>query len=65
MVPEVLVDHSPTPAFTTESYTLSSGSPILVLIPVAKQLGPASGGGLETPPTVSDHSMLTIVIANY
>ena len=33
------------------------------LIPVLKELGSASGQGLETPPTVSAHAVLTIVVA--
>ena len=41
--------------------TLSSGP---ISVPVPKQLGYASDGGLETQATVSDHAMLTIVIAN-
>ena len=57
MVPVVGVGHAPTTAFATEAYTLSPIS--------APVLGPASGRGLETPPTVSDHVVLTIVIANY
>ena len=69
MVPVVGVDHAPTTAFASEAYTLFSGPPISMLvsgsIPVTKQLGSASGRGLETPPTVSDHAMLTIVVVNY
>ena len=64
MVPVVGVDHAPS---TSEPYTLSPGPPFSVpvsgLIPVP---GPASGRGLvETPPTVSDHAVLTIIVANY
>ena len=64
MVPVVGVDHAPTTAFTAEAYTLSPG-PLMSAVPVPKQLGSASGQGLETPPTVSDHAVLTIVVANY
>ena len=62
MVPVVGVDHAPATAFATEAYRLSPGAPISV--PLPKQLGSASGRGLETPPTVSDHAVLTIVVAN-
>jgi hypothetical protein len=48
----VRADHAPTTAFATEAYTLSPGPPISATVP--KQLGSASGQGLETPPTVSD-----------
>jgi hypothetical protein len=69
MAPVVGVDHAPTTAFAKEAYTLSPGPPISMpvseLILVPKQLGSASGQGLETPPTVSDHAVLTIVVANY
>ena len=64
MVPVVDVDHAPTIAFATE---LSRGSPISLsvsgLIPV--QLDSVSGRGLETPPTVSDHTVHTIIVSNY
>ena len=63
MVPVVGVDHAPTTAFAAEAYTLSPSSPVSV--PVPKQLGSPSGQGLENPPTVSDHAVLTIVVANY
>ena len=53
MGPVVGADHAPTTAFATEAYTLSPGP--LISVPVPKQLGSASGRGLETPPTVSDH----------
>ena len=66
MVPVVGIDHVPTTAFATE---LSPGSPISLpasgLIPVSKQLDSASGRGLETPPTVSDHTVHTIIVADY
>ena len=62
MVPVLGVDHAPTTAFAAEAPTLSPGPPISV--PVPKQLGSPSGQGLETPPTVSDHAVLTIVVAN-
>ena len=52
MVPVVEVDLAPTTAFATEASTLSPG-------PTS-----TSDQGLETPPTVSDHAMLTIVVAN-
>ena len=60
------IDHTPTTAFATEAYTLSpisapvseSGS-----IPVPKQLDSVpSGQGLETPSTVSDHAVLTMLL---
>jgi hypothetical protein len=63
MVPVVDVDHAPTSAFATEACTLSPGPQISV--PVPKQLGSASGQGLETLLTVSDFAVLTIVAANY
>ena len=69
MVPVVGVDHAPTTAFTTEAYALSQHP--LISVPVSgptlvpKQLGPTGGRGLETLPTVSDHAVLTIVIADY
>jgi hypothetical protein len=60
--PVVGVDHAPTTTFATEA--LSPGPPtsvpVLGSIPVPEQFGSASGGGLETPPTVSDHAMLTL-----
>jgi hypothetical protein len=74
MVPDVGVDHAPITVFATEAYTPtmtpSPGLPISVpvsgSIPVPEQL---SAGDreleLETPPTVSVHAVLTIVIANY
>ena len=66
MVPVVGVDHAPTAAFATETCTLSPGSvPVSASMPVSEQLGSASGRDLETPPTVSDHAVLTIVVANY
>ena len=56
MVPVVGVDHTRTTAFATEAYisVAISGS-----IPVHQQPGSASGRGLETPPTVSDHAVHT------
>ena len=66
MVPVVSVDHVPTPAFATETCTLSPGLvPVSGSISVSKQLGSTSSRGLETPLTVSDHVVLTIVVANY
>ena len=64
MVRVVGVDHAPTtvPVFFTEAYP---GPEPPVSVPVPKQLGSASDRGLETPPTVSDHAALTIVVANY
>ena len=68
----VSIDHvlpATTFATLTEAHKLTPGLPISVpvseLIPVPNQLGSAGGRGLETPPTVSDHAVLTIVIANY
>ena len=66
MVPVVGVDHAPTTVFATE---LSPGSPISLpvsgLIPV--QLDSASGRRLDidTPPAVSDHTVHTIIVADY
>ena len=54
-VTEVGVNHSSTTSFATEAYTLSPGAPISMRVP--KELGSASGQGLETPPTVSDHAI--------
>ena len=69
MVPVVGVDHIPTTAFATEAYTLSPDPPDSVpvsgSIPVPTQLGSASGGGLETPPTVGDLAVILIVVTNY
>ena len=48
--------------FATEPCILSPGPPVSVSVP--KQLGSASDQGLVTSPTVSDHSMLTIVASN-
>ena len=63
------VDDAPASAFAMEVYTMSprpsTAVPISGLIPVPKQLGSTSSGGLETPPAVSDYTMLTIVVANY
>ena len=62
------VDHAPTTASATEAYTLSPDPSISVLvsgsIPVPEQLDSTSSRGLETPPTVSDHAVPTIVVAN-
>jgi hypothetical protein len=53
-------------AFATDAYTLPPTlAPVTGSIPVPKQLCSASGRGLETPPTVSDHAVLAIVFANY
>ena len=57
----VVVDHV-SDAFATESYTLS---PRPISVPVPKQFGSASGRGLETQRTVSDHAMLMLVVTNY
>ena len=66
MAPVVGADHASTTALATEAYTLSSGPPVSApvsgSIPVPKQLGSSSGQGLETPPTVSDHAVLKIVV---
>ena len=65
-VPVVEVDHTPTTTVATEAYTGPSiSAPISGMIPMPKQLGSTSGQELETPPTVSDHAVLTIVVANY
>ena len=65
MIPVVGVDHA---GFATEAHTLPPIFPISVPVsassPVPKQLGSASGRGLETPSTVSDHAVLTIFVAN-
>ena len=60
MVSVVGVDHAPTTGFATEAYTLSPGIPISV-----QELGSVSDRGLETLSTVSDHPVLTIVVANW
>ena len=63
MVPVGPVDHldrAPTTAFDAEVCSLSP-----ISVPVHKQLGSASGRGLETLPIVSDRAMLMIVVANY
>ena len=69
MVPVVDVVHAPTTASATEAYALSMGPPISApvsgSISVLEQLGSASGGELEAPPTVSDHAVPTIVVTNY
>ena len=65
------IDHAPTTTVGTEAHTSSPpcppiSVPISELIPVPKQLSSStSAQGLETPPTVSDHVVLTIVVANY
>ena len=59
------VDHAPTTSFATEAYTLSSDPSFSVLVSGSiPATGSASGRGLETPPTVSDHAVPTIVVAN-
>ena len=64
-------DHAPTTMVTMEAYTSSLpgppiSAPISELILVPKQLGSStSDQGLETPSTVSDHSVLIFVVANY
>ena len=63
MVPVVDVDHALPAAFAMEAHALSASPSISV--PVSKELGSAIGRGLETPPTVSDHAMLLIVLDNY
>ena len=52
---------------TASAKTLSPAPPMSdsESVPVPKQLSSASGRGLETQPTVSDNSVLTIVVANY
>jgi hypothetical protein len=70
MVPVVGVDHAPTTAFATEACTLSPDPPISVpasgslLVHKQLQVGSATGRG-ETPPSVSDNAVLTIVVTNY
>ena len=61
MVPVVGVDHASTTAFTMEANTV----PVSGLIPVPKQLDSAGSRGLEIPPTVNYHAVLTIVVADY
>ena len=69
--PKVDIDHGPTTTVATEAYISSPpGPPISVpiseLIPVPRQFSSSySGQGLETPPTVSDHAVLTFVVANH
>ena len=64
------IDYAPT-TVSAEAYTSSPpGPPISVpiseLIADPKQLSSStSGRGLETPPTVSDHAVPMIVVANY
>ena len=53
-----VVDPAPITVSATEAYTLSLGSAISVA--VTKQLGSASGR--ETQPTVSDYTVLTIIL---
>lgn len=64
MVPVVGVDDAPATLSateaTTEAYNMSLAPPIsvpdTVVITVPNQLGFASGGGIEPPLTVSDHT---------
>jgi hypothetical protein len=63
MVPVDDADQARTTEVAPEASAQSPGSPTSV--PVPEQLGSASDQGLETSPTVSDHSILTIVITNY
>lgn len=61
------IDHVPITASATDSvaYTLSPiPAPVSGLIPVPKQLDSAGDRGLEASPTVSDHAVLKIVVAN-
>ena len=63
-------DHALTTTVATDTNTWSPpGSPIpapiseLIPMPVPKQFSSStSGQGIETPPTVSDHAVLTIVV---
>ena len=63
------VGHASTTAFATDAYTLSPDPSNSVLvsgsISMPKQLVSASGQGSETPPTVCDHAVLIIVVADY
>ena len=62
------VDHAPTITFTSEAYSPPVppiSVPVSELIPVPKELNSVSGQRLESPPTVSNHAVLTIVVANY
>ena len=65
MVPVVGVGHTPTTEFATEAYSLSPGSPISVPVPKQLQVSSARGRGLETPTTVSDHVLTTVVANNW
>ena len=58
MVPVTGIDAT-TAVFSSEAHILSPGAPNSV--PVLNQLGSSSGRGSETPTTVSDHFLLTIV----
>ena len=65
MDPMVVVDHAPTTSFASEACTLSPDPSFSVLVSGSIPApGSASGRGLETPPTVSDHAVATIVVAN-
>lgn len=61
----IVVDHAPATAFATEAHTLFPNPPIKV--PMPKQFGSATSSGrrLETQPTVSDNTVLTIIVADY
>ena len=66
MVPVVGADHAPITASATEAYMSPQISALVSgLMPVPKQSDSAGGQGLETPPTVSDHTVLTAVVVNY
>ena len=71
MVPVVDIDHAPTTTVVAEAYTSSpprppSSVPISELIPAPKQFSSSTSSiGLDTPPTVSDHALLTVVVANF
>ena len=64
-VPVVLVDHAPAPVSLFPG--LPNSVPVSGSIPMPgpKQLGSASGGGLETRRTVSGHAVLAIIVADY
>ena len=61
------IDHAPT-TVATDAYTWSppgspNSAPISELITMPKQFSSSSSGrGTETPPAVSDHAVLTIVV---
>ena len=58
------VDHAPSTTALATELGPSISVPVSELISVPKQLGSAGDRGLETPPTVSDHAVLMIVVPN-